>query len=94
MSQRRDNSKPAHDYRGTSEIRGLDWRSWAVRGTNCLHDTDKQSKEKVDLLKALARSNRVPDGSRADDPRIYYSVAKKLAKELPNSFTRIITRMR
>src|SRR5258708_15474208 len=49
--------------------------------------TDKQSKEKVDLLKALGAEVIVcPTAVEPADPRSYYSVAKKLAREIPNSF--------
>jgi cystathionine beta-synthase len=49
--------------------------------------TDKQSKEKIDLLKAFGAEVIVcPTAVEPDDPRSYYSVAKKLAKEIPNSF--------
>src|SRR5579883_2021710 len=49
--------------------------------------TDKQSKEKVDLLKAMGAEVIVcPTAVAPDDPRSYHSVAKKLAKEIPNSF--------
>src|SRR3989475_6024594 len=60
----------------------------AVRGYKMVFTiTDKQSKEKVDLLKALGAEVIVcPTAVDPDDPRSYYSVAKKLAKEIPNSF--------
>ena len=60
----------------------------AVRGYKMVFTiTDKQSKEKVDLLKALGAEVIVcPTAVEPDDPRSYYSVAKRLAKELPNSF--------
>src|SRR6201986_2532878 len=60
----------------------------AVRGYKMVFTiTDKQSKEKVDLLKALGAEVIVcPNAVEAEDPRSYYSVAKKLAKEIPNSF--------
>jgi cystathionine beta-synthase len=49
--------------------------------------TDKQSKEKVDLLKALGAEVIVcPTAVEPEDPRSYYSVAKKLAREVPNSY--------
>ena len=49
--------------------------------------TDKQSKEKIDLLKALGAEVIVcPTAVEPDDPRSYYSVAKKLSQEIPNSF--------
>ena len=60
----------------------------AVRGYKLVFTiTDKQSKEKVDLLKALGAEVIVcPTAVEPDDPRSYYSVAKKLAQEIPNSF--------
>ncbi len=60
----------------------------AVRGYKMVFTiTDKQSKEKVDLLKALGAEVIVcPTAVEPDDPRSYYSVAKKLAREIPNSF--------
>src|SRR5579884_4036062 len=49
--------------------------------------TDKQSKEKIDLLKAFGAEVIVcPTAVEPDDPRSYYSVAKKLAAETPNCF--------
>src|SRR5579863_10485424 len=59
----------------------------AVRGYKCVFTTtDKQSKEKVDLLKALGAEVIVcPTAVEPEDPRSYYSVAKKLAREIPNS---------
>ncbi len=60
----------------------------AVRGYKTVFTiTDKQSKEKIDLLKALGAEVIVcPTAVEPDDPRSYYSVAKKLAREIPNSF--------
>ena len=60
----------------------------AVRGYKCVFTTtDKQSKEKVDLLKALGAEVIVcPTAVEPEDPRSYYTVAKKLAREIPNSF--------
>jgi cystathionine beta-synthase len=60
----------------------------AVRGYKCVFTTtDKQSKEKVDLLKALGAEVIVcPTAVDPEDPRSYYSVAKKLAREIPNSY--------
>src|SRR5271155_2132636 len=49
--------------------------------------TDKQSREKIDLLKAFGAQVIVcPTAVEPEDPRSYYSVAKKLAREIPNSF--------
>ena len=48
---------------------------------------DKQSREKIDLLKAFGAEVIVcPTAVEPEDPRSYYSVAKKLAREIPNSF--------
>src|SRR5271168_232298 len=48
---------------------------------------DKQSREKVDLLKAFGAEVIVcPTAVEPEDPRSYYSVAKKLAREIPNSY--------
>ena len=60
----------------------------AVKGYKCIFTTnDKQSKEKLDLLKAVGGDVIVcPTNVEPDDPRSYYSVAEKLSKEIPNSF--------
>jgi cystathionine beta-synthase len=59
-----------------------------VRGYRCIFTTtDKQSKEKIDLLKALGSEVIVcPTNVEPDDERSYYSVARRLSKEIPNSF--------
>lgn len=59
-----------------------------VKGYKCIFTTnDKQSKEKVDILKAVGAEVIVcPTDVEPDDPRSYYSVAKKIAEETPNSF--------
>ena len=59
-----------------------------VRGYKTIFTTsDKQSKEKIDLLKALGADVIVcPTNVEPDDPRSYYSVAERLNKEIPNSF--------
>ncbi|PCJ89119.1 MAG: cystathionine beta-synthase [Flavobacteriales bacterium] len=47
---------------------------------------DKQSKEKMDMLRAMGTEVIVcPTNVAADDPRSYYSVAKKIAAETPHS---------
>src|ERR1700690_4363950 len=49
--------------------------------------TDKQSREKIDLLKAFGAEVIVcPTAVEPEDPRSYYSVAQKLAREIPNSY--------
>ena len=59
----------------------------AVKGYKCIFTTsDKQSKEKIDMLKAVGAEVIVcPTNVEPDDPRSYYSVAEKLSKEIPNS---------
>ncbi|RMG86884.1 MAG: pyridoxal-phosphate dependent enzyme [Bacteroidetes bacterium] len=59
-----------------------------VKGYRCIFTTsDKQSKEKIDMLKALGAEVIVcPTNVTPDDPRSYYSVADKLSREIPNSF--------
>lgn len=59
----------------------------AVKGYKCVFTTsDKQSKEKIDMLKAVGAEVIVcPTNVEPDDPRSYYSVAEKLSKEIPNS---------
>ena len=59
----------------------------AVKGYRCIFTTsDKQSKEKIDLLKAFGAEVIVcPTNVEPDDPRSYYSIAARLSKEIPNS---------
>tara|TARA_R110002049_G_scaffold305407_1_gene501977 strand:- start:3241 stop:4605 length:1365 start_codon:yes stop_codon:yes gene_type:complete len=48
---------------------------------------DKQSQEKIDILRAMGAEVIVtPTNVASDDPRSYYSVAKKLNEDIPNSF--------
>jgi cystathionine beta-synthase len=48
---------------------------------------DKQSKEKMDILRAVGADVVVcPTAVEPSDPRSYYSVSKRLAKEIPNSW--------
>jgi len=60
----------------------------AVKGYKCIFTTtDKQSKEKIDLLRAVGGEVIVcPTNVEADDPRSYYSVARRLSEEIPNSY--------
>ncbi|HMT53522.1 MAG TPA: pyridoxal-phosphate dependent enzyme [Saprospiraceae bacterium] len=59
----------------------------AVKGYKCIFTTsDKQSKEKMDMLRAVGAEVIVcPTNVEPEDPRSYYSVAEKLSKEIPNS---------
>jgi cystathionine beta-synthase len=59
-----------------------------VKGYKCIFTTtDKQSKEKIDILRAVGAEVIVcPTNVAPEDPKSYYSVAKKLAAEIPNSY--------
>ena len=60
----------------------------SVKGYKCIFTTtDKQSKEKADILKAVGAEVIVcPTNVEPNDPRSYYSVSKRLAEEVPNSW--------
>ena len=59
-----------------------------VKGYKCIFTTtEKQSKEKADILKAVGAEVIVcPTNVEPEDPRSYYSVSKRLATEVPNSW--------
>src|SRR5205814_668285 len=59
-----------------------------IKGYKCVFTTtDKQSKEKVDALKAFGADVIVcPTNVDPEDPRSYYSVSSRLVKEIPNSW--------
>ncbi len=59
-----------------------------IKGYKCIFTTtDKQSKEKVDALKAFGADVIVcPTNVDPEDPRSYYSVSSRLVKEIPNSW--------
>jgi cystathionine beta-synthase len=59
-----------------------------VRGYKCIFTTtDKQSKEKADILRAVGAEVIVcPTNVEPEDPGSYYSVAKRLSLEIPNSY--------
>ncbi len=49
--------------------------------------SDKQSKEKMDILRAVGSKVVVcPTNVEPDDPKSYYSTSKRLAEETPNSW--------
>ncbi len=60
----------------------------ALRGYKLIFTiTDKQSREKINLLKALGAEVIVcPTAVEPADSRSYYSVADKLSKEIPNAY--------
>ncbi len=59
----------------------------ALKGYKCIFTmADKQSQEKISLLKAYgARVVVCPTAVAPDDPRSYYKVAERLHEETPNS---------
>lgn len=74
---------------GTSGNTGMGLALAAVvKGYKCIFTTtDKQSKEKADILKAVGAEVIVcPTNVEPSDPRSYYSVSKRLATEVPNSW--------
>jgi cystathionine beta-synthase len=74
---------------GTSGNTGMGLAIAAVvKGYKCIFTTtDKQSKEKVDALKALGAEVIVcPTNVEPEDPRSYYSVSSRLERETPNSW--------
>ncbi|MFH6984241.1 cystathionine beta-synthase [Marinoscillum luteum] len=58
-----------------------------AKGYKCIFTlADKQSQEKMDILRAVGAEVIVcPTNVSPDDPRSYYSVAKKLNEDIPNS---------
>lgn len=60
----------------------------AVKGYKCVFVmADKQSKEKIDILKGMGAEVVVcPTAVEPDDPRSYYSVSRRLAEETPNAW--------
>lgn len=74
---------------GTSGNTGMGLALAAVvKGYQCIFTTtDKQSPEKINLLRALGAEVKVcPTNVEADDPRSYYSVARRLSQEIPNAW--------
>src|SRR5438876_5336005 len=74
---------------GTSGNTGMGLAIAAVvKGYTCIFTTtDKQSKEKVDALKAFGAEVIIcPTDVDPEDSRSYYSVSSRLQKEVPNSW--------
>ena len=74
---------------GTSGNTGMGLAIAAViKGYRCIFTTtDKQSKEKIDALKAFGAEVIIcPTDVDPEDPRSYYSVSSRLAKEVPGAW--------
>ena len=74
---------------GTSGNTGMGLALVAIaKGYKCIFTlADKQSKEKMDVLRAMGAEVIVcPTNVPPEDPKSYYSVAKKLNEDIPNSF--------
>ena len=74
---------------GTSGNTGMGLALAAIaKGYKCIFTlADKQSPEKMDILRAMGAEVMVcPTNVSPEDPRSYYSVAEKLNKDIPNSF--------
>lgn len=74
---------------GTSGNTGMGLALAAIaKGYKCIFTmADKQSQEKINILKAVGAEVIVcPTNVEPEDPRSYYSIARKLNKEIPNSF--------
>jgi cystathionine beta-synthase len=74
---------------GTSGNTGMGLALVAIqKGYKCIFVlADKQSKEKMDILRAVGAEVEVcPTNVDPEDPRSYYSVSKRLSEEIPNSW--------
>ena len=74
---------------GTSGNTGMGLALGAIaKGYKCIFTlADKQSQEKIDILRAVGAEVIVcPTNVSPEDPRSYYSVARKLNADIPNSF--------
>ncbi|HQQ98207.1 MAG TPA: pyridoxal-phosphate dependent enzyme [Cyclobacteriaceae bacterium] len=74
---------------GTSGNTGMGLALAAIaKGYRCIFTmADKQSQEKINILKAVGAEVIVcPTNVEPEDPRSYYSVARKLNADIPNSY--------
>ncbi|MEY4329623.1 MAG: hypothetical protein RL609_371 [Bacteroidota bacterium] len=90
VAEREGKLKPgATIIEGTSGNTGMGLAIAAImKGYKCIFTTtDKQSKEKVDALKAFGAEVIVcPTDVEPEDPRSYYSVSSRLEREVPNAW--------
>ena len=74
---------------GTSGNTGMGLALAAVaKGYKCIFTmADKQSQEKINILKSVGAEVVVcPTNVEPEDPRSYYSIARKLNRDIPNSY--------
>ncbi len=73
---------------GTSGNTGMGLAIAAIlKGYHCIFTTnDKQSQEKIDILRSVGAEVIVcPTNVEPEDPRSYYSVSRRLTKEIPGA---------
>ena len=89
-AEKRGDIKPGGTIiEGTSGNTGMGLALAAIsKGYRCIFTlADKQSPEKMDILRAVGAEVIVcPTNVEPEDPRSYYSVAKKLNEDIPNSY--------
>ncbi|OEK03351.1 cystathionine beta-synthase [Roseivirga sp. 4D4] len=89
-AEKRGDLKPGGTIiEGTSGNTGMGLALGAIaKGYKCIFTlADKQSQEKIDILKAVGAEVIVcPTNVEPEDPRSYYSVASKLNKDIENSY--------
>ena len=89
-AEKKGNLKPGGTIiEGTSGNTGMGLAIVAInRGYKCIFVTsDKQSKGKIDVLRAFGAEVIVcPTNVDPEDDRSYYSVSKRLSEEIPNSW--------
>ena len=89
-AEKRGDIKPGGTIiEGTSGNTGMGLALAAIaRGYKCIFTlADKQSQEKIDILRAMGAEVIVcPTAVAPEDPRSYYSVAERLNREIKNSY--------
>ena len=89
-AEKRGDLKPGGTIiEGTSGNTGMGLALGAIaKGYKCIFTlADKQSREKIDILRAVGAEVIVcPTSVAPEDPRSYYSVAQRLNEEIENSY--------